>query len=84
MIPGSHLWDAERVPKVEEAGYATMEVGDCFCMVGGLYHAGGHNLTTDQKRPMHDLSFCRGYLRQEVFFHPSSLIVRYDMQRADE
>ena len=35
-------------------------------MVGGLYHAGGHNSTKDQKRPMHDLSFCRGYLRQEV------------------
>ena len=51
---------------MEEAGFATMEVGDCFCMVGGLYHAGGHNSTKDQKRPMHDLSFCRGYLRQEV------------------
>jgi ectoine hydroxylase-related dioxygenase (phytanoyl-CoA dioxygenase family) len=66
VIPGSHLWSSERVPRVEEAGYATMQVGDCFCMVGGLYHAGGHNSTKDQKRPMHDLSFCRGYLRTEV------------------
>jgi len=65
VIPGSHLWDSERVPKIEEIGYATMQVGDAFCMLGGLYHAGGANQTKDQKRPMHDLSFCRGYLRQE-------------------
>lgn len=66
VIPGSHLWDSKRVPKVGEAGEAMMQVGDCFCMVGGLYHAGGQNSTKDQKRPMHDLSFCKGYLRQEV------------------
>lgn len=65
-IPGSHLWDSERVPKVEEAVYATMNVGDAFCMLGGLYHAGGHNLTKDQKRPLHGMFFCRGYLRTEV------------------
>jgi ectoine hydroxylase-related dioxygenase (phytanoyl-CoA dioxygenase family) len=43
-----------------------MNVGDCFVMLGGLYHAGEHNQTKDQKRPVHDLSFIRGYLRQEV------------------
>ena len=67
VIPGSHLWDSDRVPKIEEAGYAMMQVGDCFCMVGELYHAGGHNSTKVQKRSMHDLRFCRGYLRQEVY-----------------
>ena len=66
MIPSSHLWDSERVPKVGEAGNATMRISGCFRMVGGLYHAGGQNSMKDQKRPMHDLSFCRGYLRQEV------------------
>ncbi|KUJ18988.1 phytanoyl-CoA dioxygenase family protein [Mollisia scopiformis] len=65
VIPGSHLWDSERIPKVEEAGYGIMDVGDCFVMLGGFYHAGGHNLTKDQYRPVHDLSFIRGYLRQE-------------------
>lgn len=53
---------------MEEAGYATMEKGDALAFLGGLYHAGGHNLTTDQYRPVHDLSFIRGYLRQEVCF----------------
>ncbi|TVY28760.1 Dioxygenase [Lachnellula hyalina] len=64
-VPGSHLWDSDRVPKVEEAVYAEMNVGDSLCFLGGLYHAGGHNLTQDQKRPMHGLFFCRGYLRTE-------------------
>ncbi|TVY38598.1 Dioxygenase [Lachnellula occidentalis] len=64
-VPGSHLWDSDRVPKVEEAGYAEMNVGDSLCFLGGLYHAGGHNLTQNQKRPMHGLFFCRGYLRTE-------------------
>jgi ectoine hydroxylase-related dioxygenase (phytanoyl-CoA dioxygenase family) len=63
----------EIVPKIEETGYATMQVGDCFCMVGGLYHAGGHNSTKGQKRPTHDLLFCRGYLRQEVYSRLLSL-----------
>ncbi|KAG4439084.1 hypothetical protein IFR05_005426 [Cadophora sp. M221] len=65
VIPGSHLWGADRVPKVDEIGYAVMEKGDCLAFLGGLYHAGGHNSTTDQYRPVHDLSFIRGYLRQE-------------------
>jgi len=51
---------------VDEIGYAVMEKGDCLAFLGGLYHAGGHNSTTDQYRPVHDLSFIRGYLRQEV------------------
>lgn len=74
VIPGSHLWDSNRIPKFEEAVYAAMKVGDCFCMVGGLYHAGGHNLTNDQKRPVHDMSFCRGYLRTEVYHKSIPLI----------
>lgn len=42
--------------EIEEAGYAKMNKGDCLAFLGGLYHAGGHNLTTDQYRPVHDLS----------------------------
>ncbi|KAK0114318.1 hypothetical protein ONS95_013812 [Cadophora gregata] len=66
VIPGSHLWGADRIPKIDEIGYAVMEKGDCLAFLGGLYHAGGQNSTADQYRPVHDLSFIRGYLRQEV------------------
>ncbi|RDW69789.1 phytanoyl-CoA dioxygenase family protein [Coleophoma cylindrospora] len=64
-IPGSHLWDQERAPKVEEACCAEMEMGDAYVMLGGTYHGGGANQTTDTKRPMHGLFFCRGFLRTE-------------------
>lgn len=33
--------DSKRIPKVEKAGYGIMDVGDCFVMLGGFYHAGG-------------------------------------------
>lgn len=66
VIPGSHLWGPDRAPKVSEIGYATMQKGDCLAFLGSLYHAGGQNSTTDQYRPVHDLSFIRGFLRQEV------------------
>jgi ectoine hydroxylase-related dioxygenase (phytanoyl-CoA dioxygenase family) len=64
-IPGSHLWDGNRVPRLEEVTYATMKPGEAYCMLGGTYHAGGANQTLDQKRPMHGIFFCRGTLRTE-------------------
>ncbi|EXJ91452.1 hypothetical protein A1O1_04564 [Capronia coronata CBS 617.96] len=64
-IPGSHLWGSDRAPKVEEATYAEMEAGDCWIMLGGLYHAGGANITNNERRIVHGLFFTRGFLRQE-------------------
>ena len=66
-IPGSHLWPSEWVPRLDEESvvYAEMEVGDCMIFLGGLYHAGGANITEDEKRTVHGLFFIRGYLRQE-------------------
>lgn len=42
-----------------------MQKGDAYCMLGSTYHAGGANQTTDTKRPMHGLFYCRGYYRAE-------------------
>ncbi|KAL1311790.1 hypothetical protein AAFC00_001873 [Neodothiora populina] len=65
VIPGSHLWDNNRVPLFEEVDYAVMNKGDAYVMLGSTYHAGGANQTTDTKRPMHGMFFCRGYMRSE-------------------
>ncbi|KAJ9357901.1 hypothetical protein DTO027B9_2828 [Paecilomyces variotii] len=64
-IPGSHLWGSIRAPKVEEVCYAEMDVGDAFVMLGGTYHAGGANITQNEKRTVHGLFYVRGYMRQE-------------------
>lgn len=34
VIPGSHLWGAERMPKVEECTYAEMEPGSALFTLG--------------------------------------------------
>lgn len=64
-IPGSHLWGADRAPKTYEAAAALMDVTDCWVMLGGLYHAGGANITASERRILHGMFFTRGYYRQE-------------------
>ncbi|KAL4799767.1 phytanoyl-CoA dioxygenase family protein [Aspergillus venezuelensis] len=64
-IPGSHLWDSDRVPKTGETTVAEMDVGDAWVMLGGLYHAGGANITSQEHRILNGFFFCRGYYRQE-------------------
>ncbi|KAJ9497714.1 hypothetical protein H2202_006747 [Exophiala xenobiotica] len=64
-IPGSHLWDDERVPYLHEATYAALEQGDMWIMLGSLYHAGGANMTQHERRVVHGFFFTRGYMRQE-------------------
>ncbi|KAJ5558723.1 Phytanoyl-CoA dioxygenase [Penicillium sp. DV-2018c] len=64
-IPGSHLWGADRAPKQHEAVAAEMEPTDCWVMLGGLYHAGGANVTESEHRTLHGFFFSRGYFRQE-------------------
>ncbi|KAL2699238.1 hypothetical protein AAEP93_009213 [Penicillium crustosum] len=64
-IPGSHLWGSDRAPKLHEAGPALMDLTDCWVMLGGLYHAGGANITPDERRTLHGMFFTRGFYRQE-------------------
>jgi hypothetical protein len=37
VIPGSHLWASDRVPKVEECTYAEMEPGSALFTLGCRY-----------------------------------------------
>lgn len=64
-IPGSHLWGSDRAPQMHEAGPAVMDVTDCWVMLGGLYHAGGANVTELERRTVHGMFWCRGFYRQE-------------------
>ncbi|KAL4808844.1 phytanoyl-CoA dioxygenase family protein [Aspergillus unguis] len=64
-IPGSHLWSSDRAPRMSETIVAELDVTDAWVMLGGLYHAGGANITQDEHRILHGFFFCRGYYRQE-------------------
>ncbi|RDI86606.1 Mannan endo-1,6-alpha-mannosidase [Venturia inaequalis] len=70
VIPGSHLWDDERIPREEEAAYAEMEPGDALIFLSGTRHAGGANKIQDltsplARRVLFSYFFAKGYLRQE-------------------
>lgn len=45
VIPGSHIWDDERIPYDEEAVPTELEPGDGLIFLGNVYHAGGANHT---------------------------------------
>lgn len=73
VVPGSHLWDDVRTPVDNEVCYATMTPGDVLLVLGSTWHAGGGNVTTDERRPQHTFFFTRGMYRPEVCSHPDIL-----------
>jgi ectoine hydroxylase-related dioxygenase (phytanoyl-CoA dioxygenase family) len=65
VIPGSHKWPLDRIPKPEETTAAVMKAGDAVVYLGSTIHGGGANRTADQfRRGMH-LSYVLGWLRTE-------------------
>ncbi|MDA0218550.1 MAG: phytanoyl-CoA dioxygenase family protein [Proteobacteria bacterium] len=65
IIPGSHLWDDERVPREDETVGAVMEKGSFCVFLGATYHGGGRNITADQWRVAMFAGYSLGWLRQE-------------------
>ncbi|MFB7755141.1 phytanoyl-CoA dioxygenase family protein [Streptomyces sp. NPDC056121] len=63
VIPGSHLWDDERAPRLEEAVPTQMKAGSALIWIGSTYHGGGRNTTSDEHRfglsTGYDLAFLR-------------------------
>ncbi|GAB3630044.1 hypothetical protein PTE30175_04809 [Pandoraea terrae] len=64
VIPGSHKWDDERMPKVEETVSAEMSAGDALLWLGSTYHGGGENVT-DAPRTGIVMPYILQFLRQE-------------------
>lgn len=65
VIPGSHKWDMDRLPQVEEAIPAEMSRGSGLLYLGSLYHGGGANQTDNENRLAIAVSLTQGYHRQE-------------------
>jgi ectoine hydroxylase-related dioxygenase (phytanoyl-CoA dioxygenase family) len=65
VVPGSHLWDAERKPEEHEAVPAVMPEGSVVLYLGTTFHSAGANTTVDRwRRGMH-VSYIVGWLRTE-------------------
>lgn len=64
VIPGSHLWDDDRIPKQEETIRASMKAGAALLWLGSTYHGGGANDSDGPRRGM-SIGLDLGNLRQE-------------------
>jgi hypothetical protein len=63
VVPGSHRWDPQRVPRAEHITHAEMDPGDVLIYLGSLIHAGGANTSTEPRTGI-ALSYCLGWIRQ--------------------
>jgi len=68
MVPGSHIWDDERVPDEAETVQAVMSKGSACIFVGGIYHGGSANRTQQWRMGMF-AGYILGWLRQEQNFY---------------
>lgn len=64
VIPGSHQWDDERAPLLEETFPAEMAAGSGLIWLGATYHGGGKN-NSQAPRTGLTLALDLGNLRQE-------------------
>lgn len=64
IVPGSHKWPANRVPKEEEIVQAEMPAGSVLYWLGGTLHGAGANTSTDWRYGV-ILTYSVGWVRQE-------------------
>jgi ectoine hydroxylase-related dioxygenase (phytanoyl-CoA dioxygenase family) len=64
IVPGSHLWPADRVARPDEVVAAEMPAGSVLLWMGGTLHGAGANRTDDWRYGVF-LSYSLGWIRQE-------------------
>jgi len=64
LVPGSHLWDDDRVPTEADVVQAVMPAGAMLLYNGNVHHAGGANRSNGPRTGC-ALQFSLGWLRQE-------------------
>lgn len=69
VIPGSHLWSHDRIPRIDECTYAEMEPGSALFTLGSTYHGAGENkcepTDPDALRTLFAVFGQRDYFRQD-------------------
>jgi hypothetical protein len=65
VVPGSHLWAADRKAKPEEITQAEMAAGSALFYLGSALHGGGTNTTSNEWRRGMFFGFVIGWLRTE-------------------
>ena len=65
VVPGSHLWPAEREPEPAEILQAEMPAGSALLYLGSTIHGGGANRTMAEARRGMFVGYVVGWLRTE-------------------
>jgi len=65
VVPGSHLWPADREPTPDEIIQAEMSAGSALCYLGSTLHGGGANTTAAESRRGMFFGLVIGWLRTE-------------------
>lgn len=62
VIPGSHLWSDDRIPKREKMIPVLMPAGSMVLFLNTLWHSGGAN-TSDKPRRSITVQYCQPWIR---------------------
>ena len=65
IVPGSHLWEKDRIPEENEIAYAEMKPGSVLLYTGTVLHGGGSNSSKSDIRTGVFLHYALNWLRQE-------------------
>ncbi|KAE8149046.1 hypothetical protein BDV25DRAFT_168089 [Aspergillus avenaceus] len=65
FIPGSHRWDDQREPRLDEVTFAEMKPGAALIFLASCWHGAGHNSVPGVTRILHGLFFVRGTMRTQ-------------------
>ena len=65
IVPGSHLWEKDRIPKENEIAYAEMKPGSVLLYTGTVLQGGGSNSSKNDIRTGVFLHYALNWLRQE-------------------
>ncbi|KAL8727342.1 MAG: hypothetical protein Q9166_006110 [cf. Caloplaca sp. 2 TL-2023] len=65
FIPGSHRWDDQREPRLDEVTFAEMKPGAALIFLASCWHGAGHNSVPGFTRVVHGLFFVRGTMRTQ-------------------
>lgn len=82
VIPGSHLWDDERMPEQHEGIPTEMKAGSALLWLGSTYHGGGAN-RSDSPRTGLTMGLDAAHLRQEENMYltlPPEVVASYPEQ----
>ncbi len=63
VVPGSHRWEPDRVPRNDEVTACTLPACSALFLRGDTLHAGGANTTADRWRRALSTGICAGWLR---------------------